>query len=127
MDAAAPIFPRRLLGLLNLRAQVQIQQRHMGVLALLICYYFCQLKRVGHGRYIYTPNEWNEHSYDRTQDCTSTARPIAMAHVQSYDHLITRAILSHCLATLVFIVQQSHINARPIARYNAFASQNGRF
>ena len=50
-----------------------------------------------------------------------------MAHVQSYDHLITRAILSHYLATLAFIVQQSHINARPIARFNAFASQNGRF
>ena len=49
-----------------------------------------------------------------------------MAHVQSYDHLITRAILSHYLATLAFIVQQSHINARPIARFNAFASQNGR-
>ena len=39
-----------------------------------------------------------------------------MAHVQSYDQLITRAILSHYLATLAFIVQQSHINARPIAR-----------
>ena len=50
-----------------------------------------------------------------------------MAHVQSYDHLITRAILSHYLATLAFIVQQSHINARPIARFNAFASQNSRF
>ena len=50
-----------------------------------------------------------------------------MAHVQSYNHLITRAILSHYLATLAFIVQQSHINARPIARFNAFASQNGRF
>ena len=60
--------------------------------------------------------------------CSSPcARPIAMAHVQSYDHLITRAILSHYLATLAFIVQQSHINARPIARFNAFASQNGRF
>ena len=50
-----------------------------------------------------------------------------MAHDQSYDHLITRAILSHHLATLAFIVQQSHINAKPIARFNAFASQNGRF
>ena len=88
---------------------------------------FSQLKRVGNGRYIYTPYESHEHSYDRTQDRTSAARPIAMAHVQSYDHLITRAILSHYLATLAFIVQQSHINARPIARFNAFASQNGRF
>ena len=61
------------------------------------------------------------------QDRTSAARPIAIAHVQSYDHLITRAILSHYLATLAFIVQQSHINARPIARFNAFASQYGRF
>ena len=77
--------------------------------------------------YIYTPYESHEHSYDRTQDRTSAARPIAMAHIQSCDHMTTRAILSHYLATLAFIVQRSHINARPIARFNAFASQNGRF
>ena len=59
---------------------------------------FSQLKRVGNGRYIYTPYESHEHSYDRTQDRTSAESPIAMAHVQSYDHLITRAILSHYLS-----------------------------
>lgn len=37
MNAVAPIPPRRLLGLLNIRAQFQeLQKRHIGVLALLI-------------------------------------------------------------------------------------------
>ena len=133
MDAATPILPRRLLGLLNLRAQVKIQQRHMGVLALLNCRRQRQARQrrrwwVKPWIEIYIPPyESHEHSYDQTQDRTSAARPIAMAHIQSYDHLITRAILSHYFATLSLIVQQSHINARPIARFNAFASQNGRF
>lgn len=38
---------------------------------------------------------------------TSIRTSIALVHVQSSDHLITRAIQSHCLATLAFIVQQS--------------------
>ena len=76
---------------------------------------------------IYIPL-WIERAFVRSNARSyEAARPIAMAHVQSYDHLITRAILSHYLATLAFIVQQSHINARPIARFNAFTSQNGRF
>lgn len=37
MFVAAPTPPRRLLGLLNIRAQLQeLHQKHMGVLALLI-------------------------------------------------------------------------------------------
>ena len=54
------------------------------------------------------------------------ARPIALAHVQSSDHLVSRAILSHYLSTVAFIVQQSHIDARYIARFNAFTSHNAR-
>ena len=54
------------------------------------------------------------------------ARPIALAHVQSPDHLVSRAILSHYLSTVAFIVKQSHIDARYIARFNAFTSHTAR-
>ena len=54
------------------------------------------------------------------------ARPIALTHVQSSDHLVSRAILSHYLSKVPFIVQESHIDARYIARFNAFTSHNAR-
>lgn len=56
----------------------------------------------------------------------TTKRMIARAlHVQSHLRMFTCVILSHCLTTLTFFVQQSHIDAWYIARLNA--SHNGRF
>lgn len=83
------------------------------------------LKSFGNGRYTPPPDS-HEHSYHGTHDRTNAARPIALAHVPS-DHLITRAILSHYRTTLTFILLQSHLDARYIAKFNAFASYNGRF
>lgn len=61
-------------------------------------------KRAGHVYiYIYTPYDSHEHSYDETH---------ALAHVQSSNRLVIRAILSNNLTTLAFIVQQSHPEAR---------------
>lgn len=54
------------------------------------------------------------------------ARPITLAHVQSSDHLVSRAFLSYYLSTVAFIVQESHTDARYIARFNAFTSYNAR-
>lgn len=54
------------------------------------------------------------------------ARPITLAHVQSSDHLVFCAFLSYNLSTVAFIVQQSHTNARYIAKFNAFTSHNAR-
>lgn len=54
------------------------------------------------------------------------ACPIALAHVQSSDPLVSRAILSHYLSTVAFIVQQSHIDTRYIARFNALGSHKAR-
>ena len=76
--------------------------------------------------YIY-PSDSHEHSYHCTQDHTSAPRAIALTHVQSSDHLINCAILLHYFTTLAFIVQQAYIDARYIARFNAFALHNGRF
>lgn len=55
------------------------------------------------------------------------ARPIALTHVQSSDHLISRAILLHFLTNLAFIVQHSHTDTIYIARFNAIASHKRRF
>lgn len=60
------------------------------------------------GECVYTPSD----SYDKTHGRTGAARPIALADVQSSDHLVIRAALSHNLTTVAFIVQQSHTNAR---------------
>lgn len=54
------------------------------------------------------------------------ARPIVLAHVQLSDHLVSRAILSHYLSAVAFIEQQSHIDARYIAIFNAVTSYNAR-
>lgn len=59
------------------------------------------------------PSDSQEHSYDKTQDRTSAARPITLAHV-------------HYLTTLAFTVQQSHIDARLIAKLSALTSHNSR-
>lgn len=58
-------------------------------------------------------------------DETSTL-PIALVHVQSSDHLVFHAILSHYLTTPAFIVQHLHIDTKYIARFNAFTMHNGR-
>ena len=86
----------------------------------------CQMKSFGNRRYIY-PSDSHEHPYQCTQDRKSAPRAIALTHVQSSDHLINCAILSHYFTTLAFVVQQSCIDARYIARFNAFALHNGRF
>lgn len=62
--------------------------------------------------------------YDETHDRTGSAHPIALAHVQSSDHLVIRAILSHNLTTLVFVVQQLHSDTRLIVKFNVFTSHN---
>lgn len=74
-----------------------------------------------------TPFDSPDRSYHGTHDRTSAPRPIALTPVQSSDHLITRDILSHYLTALAFTVQQSHIDTRYIARFNAFASHNVSF
>lgn len=48
-------------------------------------------------------------------------------HLQSSNHLITCTTLSHYIPILAYIVQQLYIDARYIARFNAFASHNCRF
>lgn len=48
---------------------------------------------------------------------------IALAHVKSSNHLVSRAMLSHYLTTLLFIVLESLIDAGYFAR---FTSHNGR-
>lgn len=59
-------------------------------------------------------------------DRTSTARPLAVVHIQSFDHLVFRAILSHYLTILAFIVKKkSHIDVRYISKFTAFISHNG--
>lgn len=58
---------------------------------------------------IYTPSDSHDNSYHGTHDRTCASRPIALARVQSFDHLITRATVSHYLTTLASILQQSYI------------------
>lgn len=79
------------------------------------------------GTCIDIPSDSHGHSCNVTHERTSAARPIALVHVQSSDYLVTRAILLHYHTALAFIVHQLHINARFIARFTAFTSQNGRF
>lgn len=52
---------------------------------------------------------------------TSAAGSIACVYLQSSDRLIIRNILLHYFITLAFTVQQLHIEARYIAKFNAFA------
>lgn len=63
------------------------------------------------------------HMNIRTMHCK-----IALSHVQSFDHLITCAILSYMYLTiLTFTAQHSQIYTRDTAKLNAFASLNDRF
>lgn len=63
------------------------------------------------------------HMNIRTMHCK-----IALSHVQSFDHLITCAILSYIYLTiLTFTAQHSQIYSRDTAKLNAFASHNDRF
>lgn len=62
-----------------------------------------------------------------TMDRRSTECQILPANVQLSIHLITHAILSLYITTLAFTVQQSHMDARYIAKFNAFRSHSGRF
>lgn len=63
------------------------------------------------------------HMNIRTMHCK-----IALTHVQSFDHLITCAILSYMYLTiLTFTAQHSQIYTRDTAKLNAFASHNDRF
>lgn len=94
---------------------------------ILSCIQLSLLTGIGNWRYtVYIPSDSYENSYDDTHDRTSVVRPMALPHVQSSDHLVFHAILSHYLTTLAFIVQHLHIDARYIARFNAFISHNGR-
>lgn len=61
------------------------------------------------------------HMNIRTMHCK-----IALTHFQSFDHLITCAILSY-LTILTFTAQHSQIYTRDTAKLNAFASHNDRF
>lgn len=61
------------------------------------------------------------HMNIRTMHCK-----IALTHFQSFDHLITCAILSY-LTILTFTEQHSQIYTRDTAKLNAFASHNDRF
>lgn len=79
------------------------------------------------GTCIDIPSDSHGHSCNVTHERTSAARPIALVHVQPSDYLVIRAILLHYHTALAFIIHQSHINARFIARFTAFTSQNGRF
>lgn len=45
-------------------------------------------------------------------------RPYQSVHTLSSDHLITRASLSHYHFTVAFIIKQSHVDLRFIARFN---------
>lgn len=45
-------------------------------------------------------------------------RPYQSVHTLSSDHLITRATLSHYYLTVAFIIKQSHVDLRFIARFN---------
>lgn len=45
---------------------------------------------------------------------------------QSSDHFVFRAILSHCLTTLDYNVQQLHVDARYTARFNMYTLLSGR-
>lgn len=81
----------------------------------------CLLESVGNRQYIPPP------FLTRTRICTMEvqrmiALPIALAHVQSSDHLVSRAILSHYPSTAPFTGDQSHLDARYILRFNAFTS-----
>lgn len=77
------------------------------------------------GTCIDIPSDSHGHSCNVTHERKSAARPIALVHVQSSDYLVIRAILLHYHTALAFIVHQSHINERFIARFTAFTSQNG--
>lgn len=83
------------------------------------------IKSFGNEQYIY-PSDSYRHLYDETLNQTSAARPIALAHVQSSDHLVFLVILLLYLTTFAFIAQQSYIVVRYITRFNAFSSHNGR-
>lgn len=62
-------------------------------------------------------------SYDETHDWMSDACPIASVHLQSFDHLAFRVILSHYVATLAFSVQQLHKDARPVINFSVMFSK----
>lgn len=95
LDAAALIPPRSLLIL---------------IFTPYLCIYI--------NRYIYI---YPSALHDAMHEHTSAAGSIACLYLQSSDRLIIRNILLHYFITLAFIVQQLHIEARYIARFNAFA------
>lgn len=81
---------------------------------------------------------FHKHIYHVTSSLVQTIPPlthmniltmhckIALTHFQSFDHLITCAILSY-LTILTFTAQHSQIYTRDTAKLNAFASHNDRF
>ena len=119
--AAEPIPPHRMLCLLNLRLQLQdLQQKHMGVLALLIH----RRQRYERQRRRWWVRPWIERRMlfgqyhtlmmELERECQGTrtiermvvralsldVSPIACSCKKSYDKVITRAILSHPRTTL---------------------------
>lgn len=82
---------------------------------------------------------FHKHIYHVTSSLVQTIPPLthmnirtmhckmALTHVQSFDHLITCAILSYMYVTiLTFTAQHSQIYTRDTAKLNAFASLNDR-